>query len=54
MVGLKRHVKVHKMSGDDGNFEEMAWCVRIEREFKRRSIKSVNQSTINMMNARVN
>ena len=51
---LKRHVEVHKMSGNEGTIEELVSWVRSVRVFNRRATKRVDQDSRNMMNAKFN
>ena len=54
VVGLRRHVEVHKMNVNDATIEEIVSWVRSVRVFKRRATKNVNQDIRHVMNARVN
>ena len=54
MVGLRRHVEVHKMNVNNATIEEILSWIRSARVFKKRATKNVNQDIRNMMNARVN
>ena len=51
---LRRNAEVHKMNENNCTIAEMTPWVRSVRVFKRRSTKSINQDTRNMMNSRVN
>ena len=54
MAGLRKHVEVHKMNGNDGTIKEMVSWVRSVRVIKRRVTKSGNQDIRYMMSTRVN